>query len=52
MDYKIKINGTEYDVSIHKFENTTAQLTVNEVDFEVEVEGLIANPARMSSKPK
>lgn len=51
MDYKIKINGTEYEVSIHKFEDTTAHLTVNEVDFEVEIEGLVSKPTRMEHKP-
>jgi len=51
MDYKIKINGIEYEVSIHKFEGTTAQLTVNEVDFEVEIEGLVANSSRSVLKP-
>ncbi|MDR0232491.1 MAG: biotin/lipoyl-binding protein [Dysgonamonadaceae bacterium] len=50
MDYKIKINGAEYEVSIHKFEGTTAHLTVNEVDFDVEIEGLVANPTRMTER--
>jgi len=51
MNYKIKINGTEYEVKIHKFAGTTAQLTVNEVDFEVEIEELMANPTRPVFKP-
>jgi len=51
MDYKIKINGIEYEVSIHKFENTTAQLTVNEVDYEVEIESLNAIPTQMNHRP-
>jgi len=51
MDYKIKINGIEYEVSIHKFEDTTAQLTVNEVDYEVEIESLTAIPTRMNHRP-
>jgi len=49
MNYKIKTNGVEYEVQIHKVEGNFAHLTVNEVDFEVEVEGMtIANPTRMS----
>ena len=48
MNYKIKINGAEYEVHIRKVENTKAHITVNNEDFEVEVEGLIVNPTRMS----
>ena len=49
MNYKIKTNGVEYEVHIHKVEGNFAHLTVNEVDFEVEVEGMVmANPTRMS----
>jgi len=50
MNYKIKIDGAEHAISILKFEGTTAQLTINGVDFEVEIEGF-ANPARMGPKP-
>lgn len=49
--YKIKVNGTEYEVSINSFEGNMAQLTVNDVDFDVEVEGITTNPTRMSMKP-
>ena len=49
MNYKIKTNGVEYEVQIHRVEGNIAHLTVNEVDFEVEVEGMtIVNPTRMS----
>ena len=48
MNYKIKINSAEYEVHIRKVEDTKAHLTVNNEDFEVEVEGLIVNPTRMS----
>ena len=48
MNYKITINGAEYEVHIRKVEDTKAFLTVNNEDFEVEVEGLIVNPTRMS----
>ena len=49
--YKIKINGSEYEVDIHSVENNLARLTVNEVEYEVEIEGLTTNPTRMSTKP-
>jgi len=52
MHYKIKTNGVEYEVHIHKVEGNMAQLTVNNVDFEVEVEGITVNPTRMSNKPE
>jgi biotin carboxyl carrier protein len=50
MNYKIKINGIEYEVHIRKVEDKKAFLTVNNEDFEVEVDGLIVNPASSSSK--
>jgi biotin carboxyl carrier protein len=50
MNYKIKVNGAEYEVHIRKVEDTKAHLTVNNENFEVEVEGLIINPTRMSFK--
>jgi len=52
MNYKIKTNGVEYEVEIHKVEGNIAHLTVNQVDFEVEVEGMtMTNPTRMSNSP-
>ena len=48
--FKIKINGSEYEVDIHKVEGNLAHLTVNDVDFDVEIEGLKTNPTRMSTK--
>ena len=51
MDYKIKINGEEYEVNIRKMEGSTAHLTVNDVEFEVEVEGLLTNPTRAAEQP-
>ena len=48
MNYKIKIKDAEYEVHIRKVEDTKAYLTVNNEDFEVEVEGLIVNPTRMN----
>ena len=52
MHYKIKTNGVEYEVHINKVEGNMAQLTVNNVDFEVEVEGIVVNPTRMTNKPE
>jgi len=58
MNYKIKINGAEYEVHIHKVEDTKAYIKVNNEDFEVEVDGLIVNPKQLNirtspkSKPK
>ena len=52
MNYKIKVNGAEYEVHIHKVAGTKAHLTVNDVEYEVEVEGLVTNPTRMSHKPE
>jgi len=50
MNYKIKTNGVEYEVHIHKIEGNIAHLTVNDVDFEVEVEGMtMKNPTRMGN---
>jgi len=51
MHYKIKTNGHEYEVHIRKVEGHTAHITVNDIDYDVEVEGLIVNPTRMGSKP-
>ncbi|MDR1203033.1 MAG: biotin/lipoyl-binding protein [Tannerellaceae bacterium] len=49
--YKIKINGAEYEVNIHNVEDKIATLSVNDVEYEVEVEGITTNPTRMSTKP-
>ena len=51
MKYKIIINSVEYEVQIRKVEGNMAQLTVNDVDFDVEVERLAVNPTRMSDQP-
>jgi len=52
MHYKIKTNGVEYEVHIRKVVGNMAQLTVNDVDYEVEVEGIAVNPTRMSNVPE
>jgi len=51
MKYKIKIHGAEYEVQIHKVDGNMAQLTVNDVEFEVEIERLAVNPTRMGDQP-
>jgi len=48
--YVVKIHGTEYAVKINNIEGKTAKLTVNDVPYEVEVDGLATNPTRMSTK--
>lgn len=48
--YVVKIYGTEYAVKIKNIEGKMAQLTVNDVPYEVEVEGLTTNPTRMTTK--
>jgi biotin carboxyl carrier protein len=52
MNYKIKVNGADYEVHIHKVLGTKAHLSINEMEYEVEVEGLVTNPTRMSLKPE
>jgi len=49
--YKIKTNGIEYEVHIHKVEGNTAHLTVNDVEYEVEIEGITVNPAKIVNAP-
>lgn len=44
-EYKIKINGNEYAVSISNVEDNTAMVNVNGTQYEVEVEGLATRPA-------
>ena len=51
MKYKIKIHGAEYEVQIHKIDGNMAQLTVNDVQFDVEIERLAVNPTRMGDQP-
>lgn len=47
--YVVKIHGSEYAVKIKNIEGKTAHLTVNDVAYEVEVDGLATNPTRMST---
>ncbi|MDD4514852.1 biotin/lipoyl-containing protein [Massilibacteroides sp.] len=48
--YIVKIHGSEYAVKIKSVEGKKAQLTINDVPYEVEVDGLTTNPTRMSTK--
>lgn len=41
-EYKIKINGNEYAVTVSNVEDSTAQVSVNGTRYEVEVEGMSA----------
>ena len=50
MDYKIKINGEEYAVNITKVIGSTAQVTINGKEIDVEVEELYINPTRTSEQ--
>lgn len=47
--YVVKIHGTEYAVKIKNVEGKIAKLTVNDIPYEVEIEGLTTNPTRMST---
>lgn len=49
-EYKIKINGNEYAVSISNVEDNTAMVNVNGTEYEVEVEGM--NVPKVSKTPK
>lgn len=49
-EYKLKINGTEYDVHVLNVTDGVANLTVNDVKYEVEVAGIKTAPTRVVSK--
>lgn len=49
-EYKIKINGNEYAVSISNVEDNTALVNVNGTEYEVEVEGM--NAPKVSKTPR
>ena len=43
-EYKFKINGNEYAVSIQDVEDNQATVTVNGTDYNVEVSGMTSKP--------
>ncbi len=49
-EYKIKINGNEYAVTISNVEDRTATVNVNGTRYEVEVEGMSAPRATKTPK--
>lgn len=46
--FKYKINGNEYEVAVDKFENSTAEVTVNGTSYKVELE----KPVQEEAAPK
>lgn len=42
--YKLKINGNEYAVEVKDIDNSVANVTVNGVDYNVQVEGMASKP--------
>lgn len=49
-EYKLKINGTEYNVDIKNVKDNVAHLTINGAPYEVEVEGIKTAPTKVVSK--
>lgn len=50
-EYKLKINGTEYNVYIKNVKDNVADLTVNGAPYQVEVEGIKTAPTKVVQKP-
>lgn len=50
-EYKLKINGNNYNVVIHEFEGNSAKLEVNGSEFNVEVDRPAAAPKAKINKP-
>ncbi len=50
-EYKIKINGNEYNVVVNDVEETTAKVEVNGTSYDVEFEQPVAKPKAVVSKP-
>ena len=54
-EYKIKVNGTEYNVAVNEIENGIANVSVNGAEYNVEVgEEKAAAPAveKPAAEPK
>lgn len=43
-EYKLKINGNEYNVEVKDIDGAVANVSINGVDYEVEIEGSLAKP--------
>ncbi|MCC8089664.1 MAG: biotin/lipoyl-binding protein [Rikenellaceae bacterium] len=52
-EYKFKIHGNEYNVSVNDVDNGIAKVVVNGAEYEVEVAGLKSTPKtpKISQKP-
>ena len=47
-DYKFKIHGNEYEVSINSVEDNIADVTVNGTQYEVEIEGKASKVSKIT----
>ena len=48
-EYKFKIHGTEYEVSINSVEDNIADVTVNGTQYEVEIEGKTSKVSKVTN---
>ena len=48
-EYKYKINGTEYKVSVGDIDNNEAQVLVNGVPYKVELEEQAVKPVKVAA---
>ena len=47
-EYKFKIHGNEYEVSINSVEDNIADVTVNGTQYEVEIEGKASKVSKIT----
>jgi len=47
-EYKFKIHGNEYEVSINSVEDNIADVTVNGTQYEVEIEGKVSKVSKIT----
>lgn len=50
-EYKFKIHGNEYEVSINSVEDNIADVTVNGTQYEVEIEGKASKVSKITKPP-
>lgn len=43
-EYKLKINGNEYNVDVKDLDGDVANISINGVDYEVQIEGSLVKP--------